>query len=112
MTIIGWMQIALVLAALAACAYPLGSYIARILTGERVLLSAVLGPVERGFYALAGVDTRRGMGWKSYAVALLLLNALHFLLLYGILRLQWYLAFNPQALPSLPTARADNTAAS
>src|ERR1035437_1154301 len=112
MTIIGWMQIALVLALVAACAYPLGCYIARILNGERVLLSAVLGPVERGFYALAGVDTRRGMGWKSYAVALLLLNALHFLLLYGILRLQWYLPFNPQGLTGMSPTLAFNTAAS
>ena len=70
MTWTGWLQIALVLALIAATALPLGLYIARILAGERSFLSPVLGPVERGFYALAGVDAKRGMDWKAYAYAL------------------------------------------
>ncbi len=112
MTWIGWAQIALVFALVAVCAYPLGLYIARVLQGDRTFLSAVLAPVERGFYALAGVDPRRGMGWKGYAVALLLLNALHFLLLYAMLRLQFYLPFNPQGMVGLSPTLAFNTAMS
>ncbi len=112
MTWIGWAQIALVFALVAVCAYPLGLYIARVLQGDRTFLSAVLAPVERGFYALAGVDPRRGMGWKGYAVALLLLNALHFLLLYAMLRLQFYLPFNPQGMVGMSPTLAFNTAMS
>ena len=48
MTIIGWAQIALVFALVVLCAYPLGLYIARVLSGDKVLLSPVLAPVERG----------------------------------------------------------------
>ena len=65
MTLIGWAQIALVLALVFASAVPLGVYIARVVQGERTFLSPVLWPIERGFYALAGVDPRRGMTWKT-----------------------------------------------
>jgi K+-transporting ATPase ATPase A chain len=112
MTWTGWLQIALLLALIAATALPLGLYMARVLAGERTVLSAVFGPVERGFYALAGVDAKRGMDWKAYAFALLLLNALHFLLLYAILRLQFYLPFNPQGMTGMSPRLAFNTAMS
>ncbi len=108
MTLIGWVQIALVLALVGACAFPLGAYIARILDGR----FTPLAPVERGFYALAGVDPAKGMTWLGYATALLVLNALHFLLLFVILRAQFYLPFNPQALPGMSTQLALNTAMS
>src|ERR1700712_2214020 len=110
MTMNGWAQIALVFALVALCAYPLGLYIARVLSGERTLLSPVFGPAERGIYTLAGIDPKQGMGWKGYAVALLVLNALHFLLLYAMLRLQFYLPFNPQGMTGLSPTLAFNTA--
>jgi K+-transporting ATPase ATPase A chain len=112
MTFLGWVQIALVFALVVLCAYPLGLYIARVLAGDRVFLSPVLVPVERGCYALAGVDPRKGMSWKFYAVALLLTNALHFLLLYAMLRLQFYLPFNPQGMVGVSPTLAFNTAMS
>ena len=52
------------------------------------------------------------MGWKEYVFALIVLNALHFLLLYVILRMQFYLPFNPQQVPGMPPSLAFNTAAS
>ncbi len=112
MTLIGWAQIALVIVLGLLTAKPLGVFIAQVLQGERNVLTPVLGPVERGFYALAGVDPRRGMTWKSYAVALIVLNALHFGLLYAMLRLQFYLPFNPQAMTGLSPRLAFNTAMS
>ena len=112
MTLIGWAQIALVFALIVICAYPLGLYIARVLAGDKVLLSPVLAPVERSLYSLAGIDPRQGMGWMGYAVALLLLNALHFLLLYAMLRLQFYLPFNPQGMVGMSPTLAFNTAMS
>jgi K+-transporting ATPase ATPase A chain len=112
MTINGWAQIALVFALVALCAYPLGLYIARVLSGDRTFLSPVFGPAERGIYTLAGIDPEQGMGWKGYVVALVVLNALHFLLLYGMLRLQFYLPFNPQGMTGLSPTLAFNTAIS
>jgi K+-transporting ATPase ATPase A chain len=112
MTLVGVAQIALVLLLVFACAFPVGKYMAVLFTGGKTLLTPVLGPVERGFYALAGVDPKRGMGWKEYAFALIMLSALHFLLLYAILRLQFYLPWNPQAIAGMSPRLAFNTAAS
>jgi K+-transporting ATPase ATPase A chain len=112
MTLLGWAQIALTLALVFAAAFPLGKYMATVFTGGRTFLSPVLGPVERGFYKIAGVDPERGMGWKSYVFALIVLNALHFLILYAILRLQDVLPWNPQHAPAMSPRLAFNTAAS
>jgi K+-transporting ATPase ATPase A chain len=112
MTLIGWMQISLVLTLVFLCAVPLGKYIAMVVQGERTFLSPVLGPVERGFYALAGVDTQAGMGWKTYAFALVMLQAVHFLILYLMLRLQNYLPFNPAGQSAVSPQLAFNTAIS
>ena len=95
-----------------ASAFPIGRYMAAVFNGERVFATPVLAPVERVIYRLAGIDATNGMGWRGYASALLLLNALHFLLLYVILRLQFYLPFNPQHIVGMPAKLAFNTAAS
>jgi K+-transporting ATPase ATPase A chain len=112
MTLLGSAQIALVLALVFVAAFPLGKYMATLFSGGRVFLSPVLAPVERGLYALAGVNSARGMGWRDYAFGLILLNALHFLLLYAILRLQDWLPFNPQHVGPMSPRLAFNTAAS
>ncbi len=112
MTLIGWVQFALTLTLIFLAAVPLGGYVAAAMQGARNPLSPILGPVERGLYALCGIDPARGMGWRGYAVALLMLNALHFLLLYAILRLQYYLPFNPQGFSGMSPRLALNTAMS
>ena len=112
MTLIGWAQIALVLALVFAAAVPLGIYIAAVLQGGRTFLSPVLAPVERGFYRLAGVDPAAGMTWRTYAAALIVLSAVHFLLLYAMLRLQQYLPLNPAGQGPMSPQLAFNTAIS
>jgi K+-transporting ATPase ATPase A chain len=112
MTIAGWAQIALVLGLAALCAWPLGIHIAKVLAGERTILSPLMRPVERAVFALAGVNPSNGMSWRGYAVALLALNAAHFLLLYAMLRLQQFMPFNPQGMTALSPQLAFNTAIS
>ncbi len=112
MTTVGWAQIALTLGLVFAAAFPLGKYMAVLFTGGQTWLSPVLGPVERATYAICGVDAQKGMGWRSYAGALIVINALHFLLLYAILRLQNVLPFNPQSIAAMPPRLAFNTAIS
>ena len=112
MTLIGWLQISLVLALVFVCAVPLGRYMAAVVGGGRTFLSPVLGPVERGFYALAGVDPARGMGWRTYATALIMLQAVHFLILYLMLRFQNVLPLNPQHFDGMSPRLAFNTAMS
>ncbi len=112
MTFIGWAQIALVLSLVFLAAVPLGSYIAVVVQGGRTFLSPLLAPVERGCYALAGVDPGCGMTWKTYAFALIALQAVHFVLLYLMLRFQDLLPLNPQGMAGLSPKLAFNTAIS
>jgi K+-transporting ATPase ATPase A chain len=112
MSLPGWLQIGFVLVAVLLLVKPLGLYIARVFSGERTLLSPVLGPVERGFYRLAGVRMDREQGWLAYAIGVLSFSIAGFLLLYAILRLQNLLPLNPQGFPALSPDLAFNTAAS
>jgi K+-transporting ATPase ATPase A chain len=108
MTIQGLLYIVLVFALVLGCAFPMGRYMAAIFEGRVTWLA----PIERGAYKLAGVDPGRVMRWQDYAIALLLLSVIHFLLLYAILRLQYYLPMNPQAIAGMSPRLAFNTAAS
>ena len=112
MTAIGWVQIALVFISVLACVRPLGHYMARLFAGKRTFLSPVLGPVERGFYRLAGVDPAREQGWLDYTSAMLAFSAVGFASLYAILRLQNVLPLNPQGFDAVAPDLAFNTAIS
>ena len=112
MTVNGWAQIALYLFILVALTRPLGGFLHRVFSGERTLLSPLLGPVEKGFYALSGVRAEQEHSAREYALALLAFNALGFLLLYTLLRGQAFLPLNPQGLPGLSPHLAFNTAIS
>jgi K+-transporting ATPase ATPase A chain len=112
MTLIGWLQIAALLLLVLAALVPLGRYMARLFTGQRTFLHPVLGPVERGLYRAAGIDTAREQGWFAYTLTMLVFSALGFASLYAILRLQAVLPFNPLGLPAVPPDLAFNTAVS
>jgi K+-transporting ATPase ATPase A chain len=112
MTLIGWAQIALVLLAVLVSALPLSSYIARVLAGERTVLSSVFGSVERVFYRLSGVDPTREQGWFSYAMAMLAFSLVGFISLYALQRLQNVLPLNPQGFEPVPADLAFNTSMS
>jgi K+-transporting ATPase ATPase A chain len=90
----------------------LGRYMARVLEGERTLLSPVLAPVERGIYRAAGIDPSREQGWRSYAISLLVLSAVSIAWLFVIQRIQGGLPLNPTGAPAVPEDLAFNTAAS
>lgn len=112
MTLVGWIQILFVLALAFALAAPIGAFMARVFAGERTFLSPVLGPVEIGFYRLAGIDPGREHSWRGFAMGLLAFNAAGFVLLYGLLRLQGVLPLNPQGFAGLSPDLAFNTAVS
>jgi K+-transporting ATPase ATPase A chain len=71
---------------LVALGYPLGMYMARVYSGERVLLSRVFGPFERLALSAFGQSERRGQDWKHYARSLILFSLAGWLLLYIVLR--------------------------
>jgi K+-transporting ATPase ATPase A chain len=112
MTILGWIQILLFCAIVAALVRPLGGYMTRVFNGERTLLSPVLRPVERVLYWIGGVSESREQDWVSYTVAMLLFHVGGFLILYTLLRTQALLPLNPAGQSAVPEDLAFNTTAS
>jgi K+-transporting ATPase ATPase A chain len=112
MTVIGWIQILLYCAIVVALVKPLGWYMTRVFNGEPTFLSPVLRPVERGLYWIGGVDEKREQHWLTYAVAMLLFHVGGFLVIYGLMRLQALLPFNPQEQSAVAPDLSFNTAIS
>ncbi len=112
MTINGWLQIAFYMAVLTALVVPLGRFMASVFEGERTFLSPVLRPVESVLYRVSGVDETREQGWLTYTVAMLLFNAAGFIAVYGLMRLQAVLPFNPAEQSAAAPDLSFNTAVS
>ncbi|ALL14906.1 potassium-transporting ATPase subunit KdpA [Caulobacter henricii] len=108
----GWAEIALTLCLAVVIAWPLGVYMSRVWNGERTWLDPVLKPVEALFYAAGGIDPKKSQTWHAYALALLAFNAVGFVMVYAVLRLQGVLPLNPQGFAGVSPHLAFNTAAS
>jgi K+-transporting ATPase ATPase A chain len=112
MTALAVVQLVVFLGAIVALAKPLGIYMARVYEGRPSGLGRVLGPVERFLYRIAGVNPGDEMGWKGYAVAMLLFNAVGMFALYALQRVQGGLPANPAHFPAVAPDLAFNTAIS
>jgi len=112
MTTNGVLQLVLYVVVLLALARPLGAYMARVYEGRPIGLDRVLGWLERLIYRLCGVRSGEEMGWKTYAVAMLLFNFLGFLAVYVLQRVQGGLPLNPQGLGAVTPDSSFNTAVS
>jgi K+-transporting ATPase ATPase A chain len=103
----GWLQAALLVAALAACYVPLGNYMARIFTSEKHTR------VESGIYKTIGIDPSADQRWSSYVRSMLAFSLISVLFLYALERLQHYLlAFVGPSMSAVPATTAWNTAVS
>jgi K+-transporting ATPase ATPase A chain len=109
----GWLQIALFVAVLVALVKPVGIYIARVFSDQRVFLTPVVAPVERLAYRLLRVRPgEQGQDWKAYARSLIVFSLLFWVALYLILRTQGIQPFNPQGFHSGPWDLSFNTTSS
>ncbi|WP_267435769.1 potassium-transporting ATPase subunit KdpA [Sphingomonas sp. GM_Shp_1] len=112
MTLQGWALILGFVAILLALTKPVGAWLFALYEGRRTPLHVVLGPVERGFYKLSGIDPNAQQGWRRYALHMLIFNVALMVLTYIVLRVQYYLPGNPQGLAGLTPHLAFNTAIS
>ena len=106
-TAAGWLQVALLVAALAACYVPLGNYMARIFTSDKD------SRVESRIYKLMGIDSKTDMRWTVYVRSLLAFSLVSVIFLYGMERLQHFLlSFVGQSQANVSPFLAWNTAVS
>ena len=103
-----WMLLVAFLAFLLLFAWPLARVMEAIVQGRFALGRRIEAPL----YRVAGVDPEKEQGWLSYAVGLLVFNALGVLAVYALQRLQGFLPLNPQAMPGVSPDSAFNTAIS
>ena len=112
MTTIGFIQIALFCAIVLALTPFLGGYMTRVFNGEQTWFTPVLRPLEAFLYRVSGVAEKHEQHWTSYTVSMLLFHVGGFVLLYGLMRLQAILPFNPAGQDAVAPDLAFNTAAS
>src|SRR2546428_313453 len=108
----GVLQLVVYVVVLLALAKPLGAYMARVYEGRPLALGRSLGWLERLIYRLSGVRPGNEMGWKTYAVTMLLFNLAGVLAVYALQRLQGLLPLNPQQLGAVSPDSSFNTAVS
>ncbi len=105
-------QIVLYFGVLLLLAKPLGDYMARVYENQPFVLDRVLGPVERIFYRVCGVNADEEMDWKKYALTVLVFNVGGFFAVYLLQRFQGVLPLNPQKFGAVSPDSSFNTAVS
>jgi len=109
----GWvLQLILFLSVLTICSVFLGRYMANVFSGNKTFLTPLLMPIEKMLYKLFGVNTAEEMNWKTYALNLIIFNAIGIAALFLILEFQHLLPFNPNGFGPLKWDLALNTAIS
>ena len=88
------LQIILTLAIFLILVLPMGKYMYHIATKQKTFADKVFNPIDNFLYKICGIK-REDMGWKKYAMSLVLANAVMVFVGYFILRLQHLLFFNP-----------------
>ena len=112
MTTPALIQLVVFLVALVALAWPLGRWLTLVADGHIPRWLAPIAAVEKALYRMAGVDAEASMGWKAYAIALLVFNLFGALAVYALQRLQSVLPLNPQGMSAVTADSSFNTALS
>jgi len=113
-TTAGWLELLLIIAAIAVSTPLLGSYMAKVYDpslgkpiGDRVFTA-----IERPIYRICRIDPDSEQRWSTYAVSLLAFSLVTVLILYAQLRLQGHLPLNPDHYKGVEPKLSFNTAVS
>ena len=107
-----WVQLALLIVALAITAPLLGLYMAKVFSSEATGLDRVFEPFEKLIYKVCGIDPKGEQRWRTYALSLLAFSGVSVLVLYLIQRIQGHLPLNPSHVSGVAPPLAWNTAVS
>lgn len=91
---------------------PLGIYIYKVMTGQKVFLSGIFSPVEEGIYKVMGIQGEDEMTPKEYTFGVLVFSAFGLIAVFLLMLLQGVLSFNPEHFGSVSWHLAFNTAVS
>jgi len=108
MTTHAWLLLGVYSLLLIALALPMGRYIAFVMEGRFALGNRV----ERDLCRVIGVNADEEMGWRPYALGLLLFSLLGVIAVYALQRLQAWLPLNPTVMANVSPDSSFNTALS
>ena len=102
------LQIILTLAIFLILVIPMGKYMYHIATKQKTFADKMFNPIDNFLYKICGIK-REDMGWKKYAMSLVLANAVMVFIGYLILRLQNLLFLNPNGADGMEASLSFNT---
>ena len=79
---------------------PIGIYLYHVATKQRTFADPVFDRIDGMIYRICRIN-REDMHWKTYALNLLMTNAVMILIGYLVLRLQGLLFLNPNGIASM-----------
>lgn len=107
------LQYLLYLVVLIVLAVPFGTYIRKVMNGEKTFLSKILTPLERGIYRLLKINDEEEMNWKKYAKCVIAFSVLGIAFVWLLQMVQKTIGIgNPQHLDNVKWDLALNTAIS
>src|ERR1035437_4766196 len=106
-SLLGLLQALSLFAVAILLARPLGGYIRKVMEGERVFLSPVIRPIERGVYKVMRVDETVEQRWQAYAVSVLVFSFVCILALYLQQRFQTMLPLGQSGTGSVGPVAPD-----
>lgn len=102
------LQITLSLLLFLVLVIPFGAYVYHVADNKKTFADPVCGRIERGIYKVLRIK-QDNMDWKTYALTLLLVNAVMVLAGYIILRVQSIGLFNPNGIDGMEQTLSFNT---
>jgi K+-transporting ATPase ATPase A chain len=112
MTANDYIQIGVYLVVLLLLIKPMGSYMTHVFADQPNRVTRLGGGVERFIYRICGIKADDDMGWKQYAIAMLIFNVCGMLMVYMLQRVQQWLPLNPENFPAVSPDSSINTAIS
>jgi K+-transporting ATPase ATPase A chain len=113
-TLPGWIELLVLIAAVAVTTPLLGGYLAKVYdpTLGRPLGDRVFSAIERPIYRICRIDPDSEQRWNTYALSVLAFSLVSLLVLYAQLRLQGHLFLNPDSYKGIDPKLSFNTAVS
>ena len=106
------LQMIILLVILFLLVRPVGTYMAAVFMRKKSPVDRVFDPVDNAIYRLGGINPDEEQRWPAYVKAMLITNAVMFVMFFVIYELQAVLPLNPDGQALVPPWLALNTAMS